>query len=377
MAVTKKNEEKTTVPEQTAPPPPGDQNPPAAENTVTNFNPLSTPVNEKNYTGLDAGGNNAAQSIIPEHTFTPPPDEDVDVPGKQFTEKEKKQQEQKAKQTANPDLQNASETEKTAGAAAMTDVILTTWEQLYKGANQFFKISEKEVNKLQHAGLIDTRVEVPYQMGWAKLSTVFQDYNKEAEDLLILEPEFKEEIHPLITEELAKAGHGMSNKQKLIYLVSTKLLADGFKSYQFINLKKDYLKFAREQMKGGASPATHAANSNTETIVSNPVNQQSDNAEIINEEEQQEVQVGTTLQEQVLAKHLPGGVHNAPPGHRSKEVRKHIRKDIQKNSAPVKKSAKKHIEAAKQKVQHDPPPTAGGNKKGKGRPPGSKNKPKK
>jgi len=209
--------------------------PPASTEPV--FNPLEQPVNEKPYSGSGPNGQQQV-SDIPEPTYQTAPEENF-IPQKEVTKNEQKQID-KAKQakTGNPDLAGASETEKMEGAAALATVVLTTWEQAYGGLNQVFKISEKKINKMQQAGQIDVRVEVPYKMNVAPLSTVLRDYNNDAENLLILEPEFKEAVHPLMTEEFAKSGHGMSNKGQLIFLIATKLAGDGMKAAQFISLKK-------------------------------------------------------------------------------------------------------------------------------------------
>lgn len=349
------------------------------------FNPLSEAVNEKSYSGGAATTNPNDDIAAP--SYKPPTEESVNAPGKIYTKQEEKEKKQQDSKTANPDMQGMNDKEKEAGAAAMTDVILTTWEQLYAGANQLFKISEKTVNKMQQAGQIDVRVEVPYKMSVHPLSTVLRDYNNDADNLLVLEPEFKEEIHPLITEELAKAGHGMSSRQKLIYLISTKLMADGFKAYQFLSLKKDYLKFAREATAGftkrptTAPPVepTHeetASNNSEQEFVQMEINE-----EKLREQEQEHTQAPMTLQEEALNRLAPhGGVNNTANfgnGRKLARLNKEYKKEEKVSKQTAKSTAKKHINAAKSgQVSNDPAPTAKRIGK-KGRPPGAKNKPKK
>lgn len=335
---------------------------------TTSFNPLQNSVNEKTYGGAGAAIESA--NDIPEATYQAPPDEFNDIPEKQFTKQEKANAKKPEEKAANPDMQFASEKEKTEGAAAMTDLLLHSWEKGYKALNQLFKISEKQVNKLQNAGTVDTRVEVPYKMGMHPLSSVFRDYNNDAENLLVLEPEFKEEVHPLITEELAKAGHGLSNRQKLLFLLSMKITGDAVKAVQFISMKKDYLKFAREQTiyarRGGSVAAAPA-------VVEEPVVAPHQEDGLQQEYQQEERE---TLQEMVLKRHVPNGVNNSPSFGKKNNLAR-INKEIRKEK-PVKEnktaSAKQHIEKAKQKVDHDPAPTG---KKKAGRPPGAKNKKKK
>lgn len=342
------------------------------------FNPLDQPVSEKVYSGVGANGQQQ-MSDIPEPTYQPAPDESSFIPQKEITKKEQKQIDNSKKaETGNPALANASETEKYEGAAALATVVLTTWEQGYAGLNQLFVISEKKVNKMQQAGQIDVRVEVPYKMGVEPLSNVLRDYNNDASKLLVLEPEFKEAVHPLMTEEFAKSGHGMSNRGQLIFLVTTKLAADAMKAAQFISLKKDYLKFAREATASSRRVAPRLQTAN-QVIAEPPPQQEQGNEEVINQDGPVDT-TGMTMQEAALVKlGPPGGVNNqanfGSPAKLSTLNREYEKTKKQtKSSAGSKKVAASHIANAK-KGSNDPVPTSGSTKKrGRGRPPGAKNK---
>lgn len=373
--------------------------------TPTTYNPLEGAVDEKAYAGASASGNVANQNPvvdIPDHQFTPPPGEEEITPGKIVTAQEKKQKEEAQKQqkvaTGNPDLANKSEGEKREGAAAMADVILTGWETAYKHLSKLLMISESTVNKLQNAGQIDVRLEVPYKMTVAPLTDVFRDYNNEAADLLVLEKEFKEELHPMMTEELAKAGHGLSNAQKMWGMIGVKLVNDTIKSYSFIQTKKEYLKFAKDVMKGysgGPAPAAAAPQEPAKVVhmTSSPGQEQeqhNDNSgvEFVDENLVHEQPEGT-LQDRVLNHFVPGGINTAPPDGLGAKVnaklnRQPVKTRITKSAKPkaadkkaiVKKSAQSHVAAAKATVLSQGVPTAtNGVRKGiKGRPPGAKNK---
>jgi hypothetical protein len=352
-------------------PPATQSTPPASTETV--FNPLEQPVNEKPYSGTGANGQQQV-SDIPEPTYQTAPEEKF-VPEKEISKTEQKQID-KAKQNknGNPDLANASEAEKMEGAAALATVVLTTWEQAYAGLNQVFKISEKKINKLQQSGQIDVRVEVPYKMSVAPLSSVFRDYNNDAQNLLVLEPEFKEAVHPLMTEEFAKSGHGMSNKGQLIFLVATKLASDGMKAAQFISLKKDYLKFAREATVSSRRVAPRVQQiAVAETEPPTPNNETTGNET----GEEANVQQPMTIQQEALNRlGPPGGVNNTAnfgsPETLSKLNKEHAKDQrAEKKSAP-KKSAIAAVHIAHAKTSSDPIPD--GKKKGRGRPKGSPNK---
>ena len=368
MAEKTKVEKKEVAPDTSATPTSTDTNKVPTGKPI--FNPLKDAVDEKSYAGAGATPNVNPNIHIPEYVYQAPPEEVVnDIPVDNVSEAAAEKKEKEKPKAANPDMQNASEKEKHDGAAAMTDILLNTWEQLYKAGNQMMKISERQVNKLQQAGQLDMRVSVPYKMGDAPMSTVFQDLNNDADNVLVLEKEFQEEIHPLITEELAKAGHGMSNKQKLIFLISTKVVSDGMKVSQFIALKKDYLKFAREQTilsrRGAKKPAP---------IVEDEISDSVSHEEVIIEENR-----STTLQEEALARLGPKGGVNNTANFGNKNKLRGLDKEVKKNTgkSSVKKSAKSRIAEAKRSVAIDPDPAPTGKRKGPGRPKGAKNKSKK
>lgn len=344
------------------------------------YNPLAEAPIEKEYAGGPAATTTAGQPpvSIPEHTYSRPPEEAEEVPHKELTkaEEQKKKQQQKP-EPANPDMIGATSEEKEQGAVALAQVVLTTWEQLYAGLNTQFKISEKTVSRLQAKGEIDPQVRVPYKMGDATLAQVIIDYNNDAANLLVVEDEFKESVMPLLTSEFQKAGHGMSPRQQLGYLMVTKLVADGIKVYQFMGLKKDYLRFAREAT--GLSkrptppppPAPAAPAEKTEVTESMPTDTVQDTVQDIPTYSDGSVPVRErtmTLQERALAKHLPKGVASA---NKSTQRKKTQGVGRPRGSGQSKIAAKKHLQNAKQRIEHDPVPTPKGKR---GRPAGSKNK---
>jgi hypothetical protein len=374
-----KNDQQTTPVVET---PPVSTNVP--QSGEVKFNPLEQSVNEKSYSG--GAQQTGPGADIPEYQYQKPPDEVVaDAPEKTFTTQEKKQQEQQAQakkdQAGNPDLKGKSDQEKTQGAAAMADGIFKAWEWLYSAINKNLKISEKTINKLQADGLIDVRLEVPYKMGVAPLTTVFRDYNNDAADMLVVEEDFKKEAHPMLTEELAKGGHGLSNIQQLGVLVTIKLINDGAKFFAFKSVKTDYINFAKDVMKGKVAPI-HAepapVNTGSDEIPTGEAVAQ-DNI-VSNNTGQEDPDAGLTLQEKALKKHLPGGVNNSfNKGDKKKlnTLNRYHADELKNKKSAAKKNAKAHVANAKAKVLADSDvPQSGGNKRGKGRPKGAKNKPK-
>lgn len=346
-----------------------DQQPSATP--VTTYNPLENQIENKAYV-TDQPGGAQPNTVIPEHTYTAPPEE-IYIPEANKTKDQKdaeKREAEKEKEPANKDFKGASDDEKTRGAEQLADVIFTTMSQLYQGANNLIKISEKKLNKLQQSGEINTNVVVPYKTGYDKLSIVLKDYNNDASNLLTVEEEWKEQVRPPLVEELAKAGHGMSNKQFLIYMFATKLATDSYKAFQFLSLKSDYLKFAREQTILDRRKRRNP--SQGQPVVTEPIIEHED--EVIEDGEV----VDNTLQAQAIAKLAPAGVNNKLNlGNRDKLDS--MEKAAKRNNTDNKRIARETISSARRTVQQrasaDPVPGTQVKRK-PGRPPGSLNKPK-
>ncbi len=352
----------------------GSGQPSADQQSSIPYDPLGEPVNEKVYAGQPAAGGQQ-ERVIPEHSFNQPPGEDVNNQfNQQYEQQGSQQQQQKSEPRTpyNPDMKDATKREQEQGAEQLAEVIFMTMGQLYQGVNKFVMIPEKKVERLQREGKIDVRVNVPYKTGVAPISTVFSDHNSKAKNLITVDDDWKQAVKPALVEELQKAGHGLSNRQFLIYMFSTKLASDGYKVAQFYALQKDYLKFAQEQtaMQRFGTSTRPAAQPPLQKEQPEPVLQ----GNVVDEEVLEGE--GTTLQEQALNKVvIPGSVY--PKFGKVKSL-KNLDKMSKQNSklAGRKSSAKNIVRAAKQKVlEVDPPPT--GQPKPKGRPKGSKNRPKK
>lgn len=243
MAPIKKDKDKGTTDANDTGTPPVIQTP-----STPPQSPFSDAPKDNSYVGQGSG--TAGSDIdIPEPIFQGPPPEAVEPPNAEDSKNKGKEEKEKKPIGGNLGLAGESEKTKQEGAAVLAETIIQVWEKVYMGANQLLKIPEKKIKQLTEKGEIDTRLEVPYKNQSVPLQVVINDYNKDADNVLVLEDEFKQTIHPLMTEELAKAGHGLSNLQQLGVLIAMKLGNDGIKVWQFINLKKEWFSFARDVMK--------------------------------------------------------------------------------------------------------------------------------
>lgn len=337
------------------------------------YNPLDDSVIEKSYTSGPVSGGQPLNVDIPEPSFTPPPHEAGETTPTPESFESEGSKKKESKPAGNPDLDGASQNEKDAGAAAMASFIFSMWGKGYKAINELAKFSDKKIAKEQRAGRIDTSVLVPHQMGLQPLSRVLQDFNKDADELLVMEPEFVEEMHPLLTEELKKAGHGLSNRQQLILGILLKVGNDAQKVVSFLMLKRDYLRFAREETAMMRAGKGQPAQSPAPPPVAQPPIQAEENYEEPVIEPQR-----MTLQEEAINKLAPAGVNNTASFGKRKTL-----SVIEKGSKADRVDTKRkkttpdaRIKKAKEQVQSiGPVPTA--EKKGPGRPKGAKNKPKK
>lgn len=366
--------------EPTPTPTPAQTPAPAAEGTNIAFNPLAEAVDEKSYSGQGAQPGDTSIPDIPEPTFTAPPPEMASTPVAEGS----KTQAKKEQPAANPGLTNAPEAEKSESAEHMMNFLWSLMERGYSGLNNMMKISEKRINKEERAGNIDTSIQVSYKGGMATIRDMFNDMNAQADGLLKVEPEFKEEMHPLLVAELSKAGHGMTPRQRIAFGFAAKIASDTVIAYQFLASRKEAFAFARDMKtitaQGGGydhkeTPAPAPAASAGQQASAEETTQQNGEAESQQQIHQQ--QPGVTLQDAALAKFLPGGVNNRPPSSR-KPIRVHpddkkaLKGSTKKKSANTGK-AEQYIKAGKAAVSNDPVPGPRV-KKGPGRPKGAKNK---
>lgn len=388
MATVKK-EEKSTAPAPTPTP-----TPTPAPSASGGFNPLSEEVDEKSYSGPAAQPGDTSLPDIPEPTYSTPPPEISSTPVAETG----KAQAKKEPPPANPGLADASQPEKSESAEHMMQFAWSMLDKVYEGMNGLLKISDKKINKEERAGNIDTSIQVSYKGGVYTIREMFDDMNHQADGLLKVEPEFKEEMHPLLVAELSKAGHGMTPKQRIMFGFGAKIASDAFIAFRFLSARKEAFAFAKEMKiltaQGGGyaqqastqqqAPAPAPENNGQQDGQQQQQQQSPDGQQEWNPVHEEDIadpnpQAGMTLQDAALAKFVPGGIADQRPNSVKKSSVKRETKQVKTKAA--KKSAntakaKKYIAEGKvvARVNSNDPVPQPKRTKGPGRPKGSRNK---
>lgn len=160
-------------------------------------------------------------------------------------------------QSFNPTMNELSDKDKQEGAAHLAKLMVDGYEQLHVFGNKALQISQKKLQALEAEGEIDLSVQVPFEYGKTiPAGELIQEVNEQNKDILTVSKEFKKEVTPLLTKILAKRGAGLTDEQKLTYLVVKDLAVKGIIIYQvrnttneLINVIKDYT----AAYKGGGS----------------------------------------------------------------------------------------------------------------------------
>lgn len=348
------------------------------------FNPLDERVNEKSYA---QGANNhfsqsEMNSDLGEPSYNPPPDDDFEIPSSE-EKKVKKDEKPAPPKPFNPSMADVPEGEKFERAKQMGDNLMMMFEKMHEMGNELLKISDKNIRKRVAAGELDMEMTVPFEIGSEVTFREFvQEYNNQCNDVHKVTPEFKKALMPSVYAELAKHGHGMSNGQNIVFLLTQHMFQQGFKHYQMRMTTKSVFDFAKEMKELEAS--------NRQQRV--PAYQQAP-AAVVEQQPVQQQQVyeapvvdinSLPLQERVLANHQAAINGGGQPGailpdfgneKKIKGINKIIAKDV-KDQERTRKATSRITAAKKQaSINSDPPP--GGEKKKRGPKIGSKRTPKK
>lgn len=192
------------------------------------YNPLNEPINEKPYTRPNVSINqNDLKGDIPEPDFTPPPlGSQVDPFEEEVINTKKSQQSSKPQpkprpEPVNPELIGASKKEFNKSAKTLAEMGMSGYEMLCKIANNYVKISDTKIQKLVREDKISLSMQVPYD-GYNTMSVdeLFKEFNEQQEDLLTVDPEWKEETMPVLITVLEKRGLGATPENHLAFLVA-------------------------------------------------------------------------------------------------------------------------------------------------------------
>lgn len=225
------------------------------------FNPLEKAIDVKNYTVSQNTGQ--PNGILPEPTFQPPnlsnnmptPDGDKKSGGGSSDNGNNNSggsgngaSTPASQKPFNPQLSNVPDAEKQQSAAQMAAYIMNLYKMAHGFGNSQLVISEDKINKMVMKGELDVMTPIPYDYGkFVPLGEFIQEYNNQSGETLVVTQEFEDAVMPALTRVLAKRGHGMTDEQFLLFMLSQDI---GVKTFKFIQMKRqtrDILAFAREQ----------------------------------------------------------------------------------------------------------------------------------
>lgn len=352
------------------------------------FNPLEEKVNEKSYAqGANAIFSQAElEGDLGEPSFMPPPADIMDIPSAEDDRGSSKQKEQKPEKPKpfNPSMADVPEGEKFERAKQMGDNLMLMFKKVHEMGNELLKISDKKIRKKIQAGEVDMEMAVPFEVG---SEVTFREfvvaYNEQCNDVHKVTPEFEKALMPSVYAELAKHGHGMSNMQNIIFLLTQHTLQQGFKHVQMRQMTNSVFEFAKDMKEMEAEnrrqrPAAVPNYQPAAPIVTDDARQPepAHQAPVVHMNEP------VTLQDKALDNYYSqlntGAPAAAMPEYGNAKtingINKIISKDI-KDQDRARKSINR-INAARKEVakKHDAPPD--GTKKKRGPKIGSKRKPK-
>jgi hypothetical protein len=349
-------------------------------------------VNTKAYSGAGASGDYSPEEMmadIPE--FTPPPpsggaktaDGGPATPGMDDYDDEEESgsgSKKKEKKSFNPDMEDLSDAEKKSAAEKMAQGIMTGYKFLNNQGERLLKISDKKIAKLQMQGDIDVSLTVPWDMNqMISLGDYFSEYNKQCDGIFVVDKDFESSVMPPLTRVLAKRGHGWSDEHYLMFMFGQDVLRKGMQFREIKSSLNQILHFAKEQTELQRRVPT-------QQVVHQPAPPQ-EPPQYAHQPEtvvhQPPPAPPRTMQERAIqnADITTAKTKSGLPqyGTRGKVKRINQAAHVAENAGkPVKNprtAAKEIIDKSKRKVQ-ELNPIPSGEKKGRGRPPGSKNKPK-
>jgi hypothetical protein len=192
------------------------------------LNVLDEAVNEKGYSrpNISVDAETLNQSI-PEPSFAPPPVDFSKPPSEDF-KKEKRE-------PINPEMEDLPKGDKAMASEVLAGMILDGYGMLHMLANRGLMVSEKKLIKMQQEGEINLNVEIPYEYNKKiRAGEFFQEYNNQAENLLSVSDEFKEEVTPVLKKVLQKRGLGLTPEQQLMYMFGKDIAG---KAVMFVSMK--------------------------------------------------------------------------------------------------------------------------------------------
>lgn len=128
----------------------------------------------------------------------------------------------------NPGMKDMNTEQKRTAAGNLAKMLLHGYDRLHKLADAKLQISPRKLLKIRLAGKIDLQTVIPVN---ANTSVSFEEfiqiYNEQVKGTIAMDPEWREEVEPVLVEVLSKYGHGLSPEQQLISMVIMEGLQQG------------------------------------------------------------------------------------------------------------------------------------------------------
>lgn len=225
------------------------------------YNPLNEAVNEKPYTkpNVQIDPKDLAGDI-PEPSFMPPPLTPNEPPLEQKAAP--KPPPQPKPEPFNPELADASRKQAKTAAGLAANMILQGYELLHLWGNKLVQMPEKKLRKLHMEDKINLNMAIPYdETGETmRIAEFIQEYNQQNANLLSVDPEFKAEVLPVLTEVLQKRGIGATPEQQLIFLFAKDAAPKGMQIFASNAMKKEminmWISWYDEMKRQGTAPSS-------------------------------------------------------------------------------------------------------------------------
>lgn len=206
------------------------------------YNPLDEPVKERAYTkGNVSADDRLTTEEIPEPSFEPPSLEELQSRSDRKVEEQEQegqeQEEPKTESSFNPKVEELPKKDQQRATEIAVDTVLDGYAKMKKWGGRLAGIPEKKYKKLIEQGKINpAAVMVINEQGdRASIDAYKQAYNEQMSDSIQLNPEFREEVRPVMIRVFQKRGIGMTDEQFLMYMFAQDLAVTG---YSILQLKK-------------------------------------------------------------------------------------------------------------------------------------------
>jgi hypothetical protein len=212
------------------------------------WNPLDEPVNDKAYASAGISvTEDEMKKPIEEPRFAPPPSRKPTPQGAESKDSKAGGSAAPKKEPFNKEFSNLSKKETDMSAEHSAKMALKGYEWLHTMANKYIQISEKKLTRLQADGEINLNAMIQYDYGKEmRAGDFFMQYNQQVSQIFVVSEEFKEEFVPLLTKVLAKRGIGMTDEQRLAFLVGQDIATKAVLGFQIKKGQKDMIESIKQ-----------------------------------------------------------------------------------------------------------------------------------